>query len=146
MKAPVTTSLWGIRRNAGFYDLLRRLAIALHQDLIAQRTIQEAAVRHGMKEGTYYRLRVFFREHKETILEAQRTGNWRPVEVILFPELLATYPQCPDYAAACEAAIAALRVRREEKAGRSRRRRRSTAKQLVAWLRQVLGRLQSWLD
>jgi len=64
-----------------------------------------------LKVSTYYRLRAFFCDHHELVMTAQRSDNWHSVEELLFPKLLAAYPDCPDYSAAFKAAMSGWRAR-----------------------------------
>lgn len=154
-----------IRKNRSFYWKLRSLCIGLFFDhlLADKRTIKAAAQRHGLKVSTYYRLRVFFRDHRDLVMTAQRNDNWRPVEEILFPEILAAYPDCADYNAAFESAMADWRTRTGTplwrglgQAGKGARpkgtKRKSSTVQTptkpepASWLKRLLAKLGRWFD
>lgn len=138
MNTPITFAL--LRRNRKFYANLRYHARGIVIDLILKekRTVAEAAEWHGLKIGTYYRLRNFVRDHREVVGDALRTGNWRPVEEILFPELFAAYSHRPNYKAAYNTATSDLR--------RIARRKQKEARQTPpSWLRRLLGQLGHWL-
>lgn len=149
-----------IRKNRLFYLLLINLSPILPIDLLMgkDRTIAEAARRLNLKFSTYYRLRVFYRDHRELIREAQRSGNWRPVEELLFPELLAAYPGYADSEDAYQAAMADWREHAKKplptrgrspgakpKAPKPRSRSIPKAPQPKSWLRRTLARLGRWL-
>lgn len=160
MTAPL--SYHQINKNRRFFGKLRNLSPILYIDLLltGRRSIKEAAERLGLKTTTYYRLRVFFRDHREIVMEARRTDNWRPVEEILFPELMAAYPHCADNYAAYEAAMADWHARtgkplplppfptgkrgRKSKPTEPKFRRRSIPKapKPESWLSRILARLR----
>lgn len=164
MKKPLPYRL--INKNRRLFLLLVNLSPILMIDLhmVGKRTIAEAAQRVGLKFSTYYRLRVFYRDHREMVREASRSGNWRPVEEILFPELLAAYPGFADSDDAYKAAMADWRERTKTslqpppfpaaasgKGGKAKvptPRRRSVPKapKPTSWLRRTLTRLGRWFS
>ncbi len=169
MKKPLPYRL--IDKNRLFYLLLVNRSPILMIDLMmaGERTIKEAAQRMDLKFSTYYRLRVFYRDHQEMIREAQRSGNWRPVEEILFPELLAAYPGYADSDAAYKAAMADWRAhtktplwrpsvptgtqgqRAKAKAPQDTKRKPRTVRtppkpKSPSWLKRLLAKLGRWLD
>lgn len=139
MNAPLTFGL--LRKNRKLYANLRVHASGIIMDLMLkdERTIAQAAERRGLKISTYCKLRTFVRDHRDAVGTGLRTGNWRPVEEILFPELFAAYPHRPTYKAAHKTATAELR--------RMSRRQRKEAQQTPppSWLRRLFGKLGRWL-
>lgn len=164
MTAPL--SYHQINKNRKFFGRLRNLSPILYIDLLltGRRTIKEAAERLELKTSTYYRLRIFFRDHREIVMEARRTDNWRPVEEILFPELMAAYPHCADNYAAYEAAMAdwgartgnptplppfptgARRKTAKPKEPKPRRRQPPKAPEPKSWLSRALASMGRWLS
>ena len=163
MTAPL--SYHQINKNRRLFGLLRNLSPILYIDLLltGRRTIKEAAERLGLKTSTYYRLRIFFRDHREIVMEARRSDNWRPVEEILFPELMAAYPHCADNHAAYNAAMADWHARTgkplplppfptgargkksKPKEPKPRRRPPRKAPEPKSWLSRTLESLGRWL-
>ncbi len=99
------------RTNGFFYGKLRCNAPGLIEDLKEDNLpYRIAAARHGLKRGTYERLRRFVANHRELVRLALETGDWSAIEEILFARV-PRYPHYPCYIDALVEAGAASDVK-----------------------------------
>lgn len=107
------------RTNGAFYANLRCHAAGILDDLKqGDLPVRPAAARRGLKRHAYERLLRFVADHPKLVETALATGDWSPIEEVLFARVR-LYPHYPCYIDALVAAGVATDLKaRPAKRGR----------------------------